>query len=112
MKITKNERMQIMFAPNVKKYEKMAINWYNIVMDITDYLKSKGFEYSRTLGFVNDRVLSDEEVMEIAQQINEIAYGMKNLLYCDVQVIGETIHYTGEDLQRIFGEKQKGELYE
>ena len=83
-------RTSFMFALNVKKIEKMGANWYNIVLDITEYLKSKGFEYSRTLGFINDRELNEEELKEIGFEIIKLGYGPKNFLYLNSRFLGDS----------------------
>lgn len=87
-------RMQIVFALDIKKLEKLGANWYNIVLDITEYLNSKGFEYSRTLGFVNDRELTEEELAEIGKHILSLGYGSKYFLYVKANVISNTVNLT------------------
>lgn len=87
-------RMQIMYALDVKKIDKLGANWHNAVLDIDEYLRSKGFEYSRTMGFVNDRVLSDEELSEIVSEIFELGYGEEYFYKFDVSVIGNVYDFT------------------
>lgn len=86
-----NKRMQIVFALNMEAIEELGANWLNITFDICEYLKSKGFEYSRTLGFVNDRELTEEELREIGSEVVEIALGVENLLYFNATVIGNVM---------------------
>lgn len=74
-------RTSIMYGLNIEKIDELGANWYNIVLDIEEYLSGKGFEYSRTLGFINDRALSEVEIREIGEKIIDIALGIENLLY-------------------------------
>lgn len=84
-----DKKTQILFTPDVKKINEMGANWYNIVLDITEYLNTQGFTYSRTLGFVNDRELSEEELSEIAQNVMDIALGA--MLHFDTAVISNVV---------------------
>lgn len=85
---------QITFAPNIKKIEKLGAKWYNIVVDITQKLEEWGFQYSRTLGFVNDRELSEEEMAELGQEIVNLALGKGNLLYLNIRIISNVTDLT------------------
>ncbi len=89
---------QVLFAPHIENIEEMGANWYNLVMDITEYLKEQGFSYMRTLGFVNDRELSQEELEALGREIVELALGPENLLYLNANIIGE-IH----DMREMLG---------
>ncbi|MCM1100613.1 MAG: hypothetical protein NC079_03850 [Clostridium sp.] len=83
------KQTQIYFAPNVEAIEELGANWYNIVRDISDYLQSQGFQYSRTLGFVNDRELSEEELAQVFGEIVKLAWGKENLLYARANIISD-----------------------
>lgn len=82
-----NSRIQITFAPDVKKLDELGANWYNIVLDISEFLKNEGFEYSRTLGYINDRVLDEEELARITNEIISIGLGPEYFLYLNARVI-------------------------
>lgn len=88
------KKTQLVFAPNIEKIEEMGANWYNIVMDITQELEKQGFQYSRTLGFVNDRELSEEELMALGQEIISLAMGTENLLYLNSYIIDNVTDLT------------------
>lgn len=88
-------RTQILFTPKAEKMSKDGLNWYNITLDVTEYLKEKGFEYSRTLGFVNDRELSEEELMEMAKYISENIIDLKYFSYFNASIIGDTMSIKG-----------------
>lgn len=96
-----NKKMQVTFAPDIKALEKLGANWYDIVMDISTYLQGQGFHYERALGFVNDRELSEEEIMQLMEKIVDIALGKQYLLYLNVSVIGNvqdmTSFFTGKE---------------
>lgn len=94
-------KTQITFAPDVAAYEELGANWYNVVLDITDYLKSQGFEYSRTLGFVKDGELSEEELLLIGKEITTYALGNDMLLYLNAQIISDI-----QDLTHLFKDKE------
>ncbi|MDE7269674.1 MAG: hypothetical protein K2N81_04295 [Acetatifactor sp.] len=81
------KKTQIMFAPNIENIEELGANWYNLVMDIAEYLRAQGFVYMRTLGFVNDRELSEEELGKLGHEIIELALGSENLLYLNANII-------------------------
>lgn len=81
------KKTQIMFAPNIENIEELGANWYNLVMDIAEYLRAQGFVYMRTLGFVNDRELSEEELGKLGHEITELALGSENLLYLNANII-------------------------
>ncbi len=85
------KRMQIVYGIDVRKIGKLGANWMNIVQDIHTYLTEQGFEYSRTLGYVNDRVLPKEKLAEIAGEIIAIGIEEKNFLYIEMRVISDTI---------------------
>ncbi len=77
----KSAKTQITFAPNVENIDELGANWYNVVLDIVEYLESKGFVYSRTLGFVADRKLDEKELFEISEEIIDLALGEENLFF-------------------------------
>lgn len=79
-----------MYGLKIEALEEIGANWHNIVLDIDEYLNAKNFQYSRTLGFVNDRELSKEEVLEIGRDVADIALGIDNFLYFNAMVIGDT----------------------
>lgn len=89
-----NKQTQITFAPNIENIEELGAKWYNIVSDITEALESHGFQYSRTLGFVNDRELSKEELQELGAEIVSLAMGPENLLYLDSYIIDNVTDLT------------------
>lgn len=89
-----DKKMQIKFAPDIRALEKMGADWYNIVMDISDYLESRGFHYIRSLGFVNDRELSEDELASLAKEIVDIALGEENVLYLNAAVISNIKSFT------------------
>lgn len=99
--MTESKKMQVTFAPDIRALEKLGANWYNIVMDISTYLEGQGFLYERTLGFINDRELSEKEIAELMEEIVDIALGKKYLLYLNVSVISDvqdlTSFFTGRD---------------
>lgn len=93
------KKTQITFAPNIEKIEELGANWYNIVLDITQALENRGFQYSRTLSFVNDREMSEEELMGLGQEIVSLAMGTENLLYLSANIIDNVT-----DLSHLFKE--------
>lgn len=95
-----NRKMQVTFAPDIKALEKLGANWYNIVMDIRTYLENRGFHYERTLGFVNDRELSEEEITQLMEKIVDIALGKQYLLYLNVSVISNV-----QDMTSLFRDR-------
>ena len=85
-----NERTALVFGLDIEKIDDLGANWYNIVLDITEYLNSKGFEYSRTHGFVKNGEVTEKELREIGAEIIDLALGVDNLLYLEVNEIGDT----------------------
>ncbi len=90
----KNMMTQIVFMPDIEAIDELGVNWYNVVLDIVEYLESQGFHYSRTLGFVNDRELSEEELAPIAEQIVDLALGADNLLHLSANTISNVQELT------------------
>lgn len=88
------KRTQITFAPNIANIEELGANWYNLVMDISEYLTGQGFVYTRTLGFVNDRELSEEELQKLGQEIVGLALGPENILYLNASIIENVRSFT------------------
>lgn len=97
----KNMMTQLIFMPDIEAIDELGVNWYNVVLDIVEYLESQGFHYSRTLGFVNDRELSEAELAPIAEQIVDLALGADNLLHLSANTISNvqdlTSPFLGED---------------
>ena len=92
-------RMSIMYGLNIEKINELGANWYNVVLDIAEYLESKGFQYSRTQGFVSEGKVTEIELKEIGEEIIDIALGVDNLLYLEAAEIGDTISFTGDDFR-------------
>lgn len=81
------KRTQIYFGLNMEEIEEAGMNWYNIVLDTTEYLKEKGFSYSRTLSFINDRELSEDELAELITYITENIADIDCFSYFEANVI-------------------------
>ncbi len=92
----KNKKTQIIFGLNVEAIGELGANWLNITFDICEYLKSKGFQYSRTLGFVNDRELEEEELKELSNEVIEIAMGIDCMMYLEAHIIDNVMSFEME----------------
>ena len=90
-------KTQVSFAPNIKFYDKLGANWHTVFFDIVEYLKSIGFEYSRTLMFVVNKSLTEEEVKEIEKKVLEIAGDKKGFLYFDFSWLDGTQSFVFND---------------
>lgn len=85
-------RTQFNYAVNtVKLTENPGPNWYNVVLDINEYLELEGFVYDRALGWINEEVLTDSKMQSIAQKLSELALGQDNFIYMNWAEIGEDI---------------------
>ncbi len=93
-----NKKTQIIFGLDVEAIGELGANWLNITFDICEYLKSKGFQYSRTLGFLNDRELNEEEIKEVGKEVIDMALGVEHLLYFDACIIDNVMSFGAEDL--------------
>ncbi len=70
-----DKKTQILYTPDTRAIDELGANWHNIVNEIDEYLKSEGFSYSRTLGFVREGDSSDEEMQRLIQEIVNIGLG-------------------------------------
>ena len=84
-------KTQIYYAIDTTKFLEEGPYWYNVVLDINEFLTKKGFVYSRTQGFVYDGVLSDQERLEIANEMCELGFGSENFLYIQCNEFSEVI---------------------
>ena len=72
------------YTLDTKKLHKLGANWLNIVMDIDELMKSKGFKYSRTLGYEKRGTLPKEEILQLSAEIMEIGLGPKYFIVCNL----------------------------
>lgn len=94
-----NKQTQILYTPDTRAIHELGANWQNIVNDIDEYLKSEGFVYDRTLGYIRDGETTKKELRRIGEKVVEIGLGVQNFIALDSCILEKVVD-VGEVFRR------------